>query len=231
MSSRTKKMLELANLVFEEDPEVNSSVSNCLMQPLEEPAGEEISQTIEEFEDIITGVNPKEAENERNLDVGNISNLEFHENDNYNNDVNETEADKEPSEADFEFEENLEPTLKRKRSYNNKEKEERWDQLKNKKYREQGVKYKGKKKRESEWDYSVEKPARFISAPCNCKLGQKITKLKCQALSEEMRQRIYNKFWSKMSWKEKKCMLRVWSTWRVLKGGGGHKVRHEGTFQ
>lgn len=214
-------MLELAKLVFEEDPEVNSSVSNCLMQPLEEPAGEEIIQTIEEltnlptssmldlglgdniifdkFEDIITGVNPKEAENERNLDVGNISNLEFHENDNYNNDVNETEADKEPSEADFEFEENLEPTLKRKRSYNNKEKEERWDQLKNKKYREQGVKYKGKKKRESEWDYSVEKPARFISAPCNCKLGQKITKLKCQALSEEMRQRIYNKFWSKMS--------------------------------
>ncbi|CAH1104232.1 unnamed protein product [Psylliodes chrysocephalus] len=129
---------------------------------------------------------------------------------NYKNGVNETEADKEPSgnEANSELEkneENVEPTLK-KRSFNNKEKEDRWDQLKNKKEREQDLKYKGKKKRGSEWDYSEEKPARFILAPCSSKLGQKTTKLKCQILSEEMRQRLYNKFRSKMSWKEKELV-------------------------
>lgn len=233
MSSRTQKMLELAKVVFEEGRELNNSDSDCLMQPLKEPSGEKMSQIIEEelinlptismpdlgdhsideFADIITSVNQNEAENERVLIVGNISNLEFHDNSNYKNGVNETEANKEPSgnETNSELEkneENEEPTLKRKRSFNNKEKEDRWDQLKNKKEREQGVKYKGKKKRGSEWDYSVEKPARFISAPCSCKLGQKTTKLKCQTLSEEMRQRLYNKFWSKMSWKEKKMYVK-----------------------
>lgn len=60
----------------------------------------------------------------------------------------------------------------------------------------------------SEWNYTVEKLARFISAPCNTKLGQKTTKLKCQTLNEELRQRLYNKFWSKMSWKENKMYVK-----------------------
>ncbi|CAH2010470.1 unnamed protein product [Acanthoscelides obtectus] len=84
-----------------------------------------------------------------------------------------------------------------------------WDQKINQRKREKGVQYKGKKKQPEGWTYDRPRPSRFLADPCHCKRGNKgETKYKCSTIGEERRRKIFDTFWNKMSWPEKKMFVK-----------------------
>lgn len=83
-----------------------------------------------------------------------------------------------------------------------------WKPNSNKKRRELGVPYQGKiKKDDNSWNYNINRPGKFLATPCHCILGNKTTSLKCSSLTENDRNAIFQKFWSKFSWSERKIYI------------------------
>ncbi|CAB3256002.1 unnamed protein product [Arctia plantaginis] len=84
-----------------------------------------------------------------------------------------------------------------------------WNANKNKEQREKGKAYLGKKKIENKWGFVEPKLDRKMKARCKCKLSLKgDTKINCDKISEEERQKIFDKFWN-ITWKEKKMFVKM----------------------
>lgn len=83
-----------------------------------------------------------------------------------------------------------------------------WKPNANRRKRELGLPYQGKIKTNGSWIYDVNKAGKFLAAPCKCLLGnQKITVLKCSSVSKNERELIFQKFWSKYTWPERKVYV------------------------
>lgn len=76
-----------------------------------------------------------------------------------------------------------------------------------KRKREKGEEYFGKKKVDGKWTYNIKREKKKIQPPCNCKLSLKYPTLKCRSFSELERINIFTRFWSKMTWAEKKVYI------------------------
>lgn len=99
------------------------------------------------------------------------------------------------------------PNFKRKRSNRWDTDSMKWSDNKNKSRREKGKNYFGRKKVENKITYNIPRQKRQIKEKCNCKLSVKSTKLKCHEFSEQERKLIFNKFWTKMTWNERKIYV------------------------
>lgn len=103
-------------------------------------------------------------------------------------------------------------SLKRKRSSKYKVSKTKWAANANQLNREMGKSYTGKKKENGVWRYDLPKEPRMLKVTCNCKLSRnKNSKLQCQLLNEDTRQKIFKQFWN-YTWKEKKVFIKshVW---------------------
>lgn len=94
---------------------------------------------------------------------------------------------------------------KRKRRKRQHVNEEDWSVNRNKAAREKGKPYLGKMFKNGKWTYDLPKDERKIKERCQCKQKEK-SKIQCNMVTDEERQKIFNKFWN-MSWKEKKIYL------------------------
>ncbi|KAK9744311.1 hypothetical protein QE152_g7933 [Popillia japonica] len=95
----------------------------------------------------------------------------------------------------------------RKRSKTSKNALSTWEQKLNGSKREKDVQYKGKKKHSEGWVYDRPRPGRFLSDPCKRGLKGQST-VKCSTITEERRRKIFNQFWTNMSWEEKKMHVK-----------------------
>ncbi|KAK5640325.1 hypothetical protein RI129_011136 [Pyrocoelia pectoralis] len=86
---------------------------------------------------------------------------------------------------------------------------EGWDYNVNKYKRAKGCPYQGKKKTDQTWDYKVNRPGKFLSNPCNCILSKRTSAIQCQKLSEEKRIKIFQTFWNKMTWSDRKIQVQT----------------------
>lgn len=99
-------------------------------------------------------------------------------------------------------ENNVDVQNKRKRRKRQHVNEEDWSVNRNKAAREKGKRYLGKIFKNGKWIYDLPKDERKIKERCQCKQKEK-NKIQCNMVTDEERQKIFNKFWN-MSWKEKK---------------------------
>lgn len=95
----------------------------------------------------------------------------------------------------------------KKRAKKHKIDQTEWQINMNKKRREKGLAYEGKVKTEGTWKYNIKKPARLLSAPCQCSWGKKPYVVKCSTVTEESRRKIFDYFWT-LSWPEKQIYIR-----------------------
>lgn len=115
----------------------------------------------------------------------------------------ETEIESESSEdkSKTETEQNRK---RKKRQFVDKKK---WSKNENQKRRETGREYYGKRKNNGKWDYSVHREERNIGKRCNCMASMKNKSIQCRDIEEEERNDIFRKFWSDMSWTERKIYV------------------------
>lgn len=91
---------------------------------------------------------------------------------------------------------------KRRLQVNNKD----WFSELNKKRREKGEAYLGRKKSNDKWTYEAKKEARRMKKRCGCtKKAQNL--LKCTEVTDDQRKHIFNYFWSKLTWGERKVFV------------------------
>lgn len=95
---------------------------------------------------------------------------------------------------------------KRKRAKKNDK--NRWKKTTDQTSRESGLQYEGKKKVGDVWVYNNIRKERTLKERCHCH-DAKESKFKCSSITEEKRQEIFKKFWSEMTWKEKKMYVRT----------------------
>nr|CAH7744795.1 unnamed protein product [Callosobruchus chinensis] len=106
-----------------------------------------------------------------------------------------------------------------------------WEQKLNQKRRETGVSYKGKKKQTEGWIYDRPRPGRFLADACHCRRANKErSKLKCSLISEERRRKIFNLFWNKMTWPEKKVFVKGLVKVEKVKRRRGNNERSRRNF-
>lgn len=85
---------------------------------------------------------------------------------------------------------------------------ERWQQNHNKYRRERGMPYQSRKKIGNQWHYKIDKPGKFLDKPCNCGLSRKVRCIiQCQQLTQECRLHIFQRFWNKLRWNERKIEI------------------------
>ncbi|KAF6205401.1 hypothetical protein GE061_019573 [Apolygus lucorum] len=98
------------------------------------------------------------------------------------------------------IENNDQPAVTRQKTQNMKEI--------NKRKRERGEEYNGRKKRGNQWDYHYRKQAKIMKPTCNCTLGRNFgSSIKCATLTEDMRQSIFQRFWKKLTWDQRKTYI------------------------
>lgn len=85
--------------------------------------------------------------------------------------------------------------------------ERKWNKNENKKRRECGDKYYGKRKINGLWNYKIEKEKRSMKGRCNCKKSHIGKTLQCTKLSEAERTQIFNYFWSKLGWEQRRIYV------------------------
>ncbi|XP_031335495.1 uncharacterized protein LOC116165313 [Photinus pyralis] len=86
---------------------------------------------------------------------------------------------------------------------------ESWNYNINKYKRLRGQPYQGKKEITGKWNYNINKPGKFLENPCNCSLSKKKSAIQCQKMTEEKRLKIFQKFWNKMTWNERKLQVQA----------------------
>lgn len=80
-----------------------------------------------------------------------------------------------------------------------------WFAEKNKKLRESGEKYYGKVKKDSKWVYETVKEPKKIKNRCKCDSRKGV--MKCATVTDEQRIMMFNNFWKKYTWGEKKVFV------------------------
>lgn len=80
-----------------------------------------------------------------------------------------------------------------------------WFAEKNKRLREKGCGYYGKIKKDSKWVYDAEKEPKCMKNRCNCSNQKGV--IKCATVTDDDRKKIFDEFWKKYTWGEKKIFV------------------------
>ncbi|CAH1098426.1 unnamed protein product [Psylliodes chrysocephalus] len=83
---------------------------------------------------------------------------------------------------------------------------ENWFAVKNKRLREKGQSYLGRIKTDGKWNYEKPQRPKQMKIRCSCQNKEKSV-MKCAIITEDDRKKVFNHFWTDLTWGEKKVYI------------------------